>query len=82
MHAITGSGVIVPVEGETSGGTGSSTNLINGVFTIRGTGRGHSVGLSQWGAFSMAHYHGKTFEEIITFYFTGVEIVDTSPISG
>jgi peptidoglycan hydrolase-like amidase len=33
--------------------------------------------MSQWGAFSMAYYHNKTFEDIIHFYFTGVNITRT-----
>jgi len=75
MYAITGAETIVAVEGETGTGSGTSdTNLINGVFTIRGSGRGHSVGMSQWGAYSMAFYFDKTYEDIIKFYFTGVEI--------
>jgi len=77
MYAITGAGTVVPVEGETTAGGGNDTGLVNGVFTIRGTGNGHQVGMSQWGAYSMAFYHNKTFEEIIHFYFTGVEITRT-----
>jgi len=77
MFAITGSGNVEPVAGESSAGGGSETGLVNGVFTIRGTGNGHQVGMSQWGAYSMAFYHNKTFEEIIRFYFTGVEITRT-----
>ena len=75
MYAITGTGSIVAVEGESgtaSGGGG--TGLVNGVFTIRGTGRGHLVGMSQWGAYSMARYHNKNYVEIIKFYFTGVDV--------
>ena len=73
LYAIDGSGSVVAVEGE-SGADGSVTNLIDGVFTIRGAGRGHSVGMSQWGAYSMAFYFDKTYEDIIKFYYTGVEI--------
>jgi len=78
IHAITGTGNIETVTGEAGTATGgSTTGLVNGVFRITGTGNGHNVGMSQWGAFSMAHYHNKTFEEIIHFYFTGVEITRT-----
>lgn len=42
-------------------------------FTFSGTGNGHHIGLSQWGAHDMAE-QGFTFEEIIKFYFTGVQI--------
>ena len=80
LHAITGSGSVELVTGSAGGSSGGSndTGLVNGVFTIRGTGSGHNVGMSQWGAYSMAEYHGKTFEEIILFYFTGVEITRTA----
>ena len=77
-YAITGSGNVAKVETETSGSSGGSeTGLINGVFTIRGTGRGHNVGLSQWGANAMAQDFGMNYIEIIQFYFTGVKITET-----
>ena len=77
IHAITGSGNIgiVTGGGSASSSGGSGTGLINGVFTIRGTGWGHSVGMSQWGAYSQALHHGRSYEDIIHFYFTGVEII-------
>ena len=77
IFAITGSGDVVPVEGETASGGGSENGMVNGVFTINGAGRGHNVGMSQWGANSMAQHHNKTYEEIIKFYFTDVEITRT-----
>ena len=44
-----------------------------GVFTISGSGWGHSVGMSQWGAYAMAQ-QGYTYEEILSFYYTGTEV--------
>jgi len=44
-----------------------------GTLTIRGTGYGHGVGLSQWDAFKMAK-EGKSPEEIAKSFFKGVEI--------
>ena len=41
------------------------------IFEVRGYG--HGVGLSQWGAQAMA-LEGKTAEEIIQHYYTGVEL--------
>ena len=79
LYALNGSDEVVIVEGETGTGGGSDTNLINGVFTIRGSGRGHSVGMSQWGAYSMAYHFNMTYEDIIKFYYTGVEITRTLP---
>ena len=46
----------------------------DGKFLVQGSGWGHNCGLSQYGAYSMAKYHGKTAEEIIKFYYTGVYI--------
>lgn len=43
------------------------------VFTVTGSGYGHNVGMSQWGAYAMAQL-GYTFEDILKFYFTGIEI--------
>ncbi len=42
-------------------------------FTIWGGGYGHGVGMSQNGAHQMAK-EGKNFEEILTFFYSGVEI--------
>ena len=77
MYAINGAGDIVPVEGETTSGGGSSTGMVEGVFVINGAGNGHQVGMSQWGAYSMAYYHNMTYVDIINFYFTNVEITRT-----
>ena len=38
-----------------------------------GTGWGHGVGMSQYGAKAMAEL-GRTYEEILHFYFTGITI--------
>lgn len=40
-----------------------------------GRGFGHGVGLSQWGARGMAAA-GRTYKEILRYYYTGVEIED------
>ena len=40
-----------------------------------GKGFGHGVGMSQWGARSMAT-EGKNAEEIIKHYFTGIELIE------
>jgi stage II sporulation protein D len=77
MYAITGTGEVTQVEGESAGVEGSGPGPVNGVFTIKGTGRGHNVGLSQWGANAMASIFNKDYTEIIKFYFTGVEITKT-----
>jgi stage II sporulation protein D len=43
-------------------------------FKLTGKGFGHGVGMSQWGSFNMAK-EGKTYEDILKFYYTGVELV-------
>ena len=73
MYAITESGSIELISGERPASE-SSNGMINGVFFISGSGRGHSLGMSQWGAYSMAEFHGKNYVEIIKFYYTGVEV--------
>jgi stage II sporulation protein D len=65
VYAITGTGETVAV------GTDPSAPSAPGLFVIKGTGRGHSVGMSQWGAYSMAKFHGMTYDQILQFYFTG-----------
>ena len=46
-------------------------------YTFNGHGWGHLVGMSQWGAFSMA-MEGFDYKDILTFYFTDIEIVENS----
>lgn len=46
-------------------------------FVFSGSGSGHNVGMSQWGAYSMAKYYDKSCKDILTFYFSGTEIVAT-----
>lgn len=66
-YVITGSGTqFLPTP---SGSTSAGEN----VFTVTGSGWGHSVGMSQWGAYAMAQ-QGKTFDQILTFYYPGIEI--------
>lgn len=70
VYAITGTGATEEVATQKDVASAQT-----GKFVITGTGSGHNVGMSQWGAYSMAQYHGKTCEEILTFYYTGTEIV-------
>lgn len=77
-YAIDGSGSIAQVTGSagpyviTSEGT-SALQSAGSTFTISGTGWGHNVGMSQWGACSMAQ-QGCTYDQILKFYFTGIDI--------
>ena len=68
-YVITGSGT---EQLKPSGGT-ASTSSNSDVFTITGTGNGHNVGLSQYGAKAMAE-QGYSYEEILHFYYTDITI--------
>jgi SpoIID/LytB domain protein len=43
------------------------------VFTFEGGGWGHSVGMSQFGAYGMAR-EGHTWQDIVTHYYTGTSV--------
>ena len=60
---------------QTADGLTAETKYPTGAVTFNGHGWGHGVGMSQWGAYQMAK-QGKSYREILTFYYTGVEIVN------
>lgn len=65
-YAITSSGVsLLQQPAASSGGKDG--------ITITGTGWGHGVGMSQYGAKAMAE-QGYTYEDILYFYFTGITL--------
>ncbi|MBZ5749475.1 SpoIID/LytB domain-containing protein [Metabacillus rhizolycopersici] len=47
------------------------------MYTMKGKGFGHGVGMSQWGASIMGD-SGKTYEEILQFYYPGTAITHFS----
>ncbi|MEN2766652.1 SpoIID/LytB domain-containing protein [Ornithinibacillus xuwenensis] len=47
------------------------------VYTMKGKGYGHGVGMSQWGAHFMG-VQGKSYREILSFYYPGTTIMDIS----
>jgi stage II sporulation protein D len=53
--------------------TNFTVTVDDGEIVITTTGYGHGVGMSQWGANGMAKA-GKSYSEILTHYYTGVEI--------
>lgn len=67
--AITSTGIV----SVTAGGARTPSRSAGGSFTITGTGNGHNVGLSQYGAKAMAEL-GYSYEEILQFYYTDVTI--------
>lgn len=86
ITALTGSGRVLTVKVNNVSLTGrefrellhlQSTNFTvtvdHGEIVITTTGYGHGVGMSQWGANGMAKA-GKSYSEILTHYYTGVEL--------
>lgn len=68
FKVITSSGISTVTAG--SSGSASSSS---GSFVITGTGSGHNVGMSQYGAKAMAEL-GYDYEEILEFYYTDIKI--------
>jgi len=52
----------------------TASQTTTGLFVIDGGGWGHNVGMSQWGAYSMAKNYGLNYRQIIRYYYTGVNI--------
>jgi stage II sporulation protein D len=67
ISVMTGSGL------QTIDSYGSGRVQTGATFVVKGSGWGHNVGMSQYGAKSMALV-GKSYVEIIKYYFTGVTI--------
>ena len=83
---ISGSGTVSRLEGEdhaaisasgtadlTGGSSGGRGSASRGGITITGTGNGHNVGMSQYGARAMAE-QGHDYIDILEFYFTGIRV--------
>ena len=49
-------------------------------FSITGSGNGHGVGMSQWGAHGMAA-EGYTYDQIIGHYYPGTQIAAMSTLA-
>ncbi len=43
-------------------------------FVFEGAGWGHNVGMSQWGAYSMAQNYNCTYDQILNFYYTDITL--------
>lgn len=56
-------------------GASAFNKSATGMVVFEGHGWGHGVGMSQWGAYEMAK-QGKNHLDILTFYYTGVEVTD------
>jgi stage II sporulation protein D len=74
VTVITGSGNTAKrLLGELGQSLVSGVEQVGDTFVFRGSGWGHNVGMSQWGARAMAE-HGKDYRDIINYYFTGVDV--------
>jgi len=86
LSVITGNGTIKRYTGSSAyaatsigtvsiggGGGGTKPASNGGEIVITGTGNGHNVGMSQYGANAMAR-QGFHYEDILKFYYTGVAI--------
>ena len=52
----------------------------DGHYILKGGGFGHGIGLSQYGASAMAS-QGMTYEDIMKFYYSGIELMEISQFS-
>lgn len=67
------SSVTVTGANDTAIFSSGSSSVTSGEYVFDGRGNGHGVGMSQYGAQGMAKA-GFTYDDIIKFYFTGVDI--------
>ena len=89
----TGNDYKLPTSGDIYAATGSGTEKINipkggttttgkngpdTVYTVKGTGNGHNVGMSQWGAYSRAKHYKNTYIQILEFYYDGAKVEKAS----
>ena len=80
LYAISGSGSVTPAEDAASGGgsgtdtpAGTQVTVSGSSYIFQGSGNGHQLGLSQYGARAMAE-RGFTYDEIIEFYYPGTYV--------
>ena len=80
LYAISGSGSVTPAEDAASGGgsgtdtpAGTQVTVSGSSYSFQGSGNGHQLGLSQYGARAMAE-RGFTYDEIIEFYYPGTYV--------
>lgn len=74
------SGVEIRAVFELSSANFTVTYLPSEEFLFVSKGSGHGVGMSQYGANCLAK-EGKTYEEILTHYYTGIQLVDRASLS-
>jgi len=64
----------LPAAAEGAPPVAASASALDGVV-LRGSGYGHGLGMSQWGARQLAE-EGKSYKEILTYFYQGVELVN------
>ena len=52
-------------------------SIMKGV-TFNGSGWGHSLGMSQFGAYAMAKVYGFTYDQIVNFYYTDITLASAT----
>lgn len=72
VNAVAGSGLYA-ISGNKKTEQVRMTGTGSGEYFISGTGSGHNIGMSQCGAYAMAQ-QGFSYDQIIKFYFTGVQV--------
>ena len=75
LYVISGSGSVDSVTSNSGSSVteGSVVHVSGNSYVFEGSGNGHQLGMSQWGAYAMAK-RGFTYDEIVTFYFPGVTV--------
>lgn len=81
LYTISGTGTVSALDSVDTGdaGTGASTpagtvvTITGSTYRLEGSGLGHQIGMSQYGAYAMAN-EGFTYDEIVEFYFPGVRV--------
>ena len=62
-----------PEHPEQNNPTGTTVTVSNGTYTFQGSGYGHQLGMSQYGAWAMVNL-GYTYKQIVEFYFPGTQV--------
>ncbi len=80
LYAISGSGTVSSLEPESSSGSTGGSNegggsvIVSGsTYVFDGSGWGHQIGMSQYGAYAMAQL-GFTYDQICEFYYPGTVV--------
>ena len=68
-----GSASVLSASGTSTIDSRQTASSTSGTFTITGSGSGHNLGMSQYGAKAMAEL-GYTYDEILEFYYTDITI--------